>query len=124
MVAKPIIDLDVVILCKNLETVIGILTNVGYEHQGDLGIKEREAFKQSNAELKNDLPPHHLYVCNVQNEKLHRHIAFREYLRAHPDEVKKAGYVAGNHKQVSFLFLQIQTLSGFSEYMMVICLLI
>ena len=32
-------------------------------------------------------PPHHLYVCDSDSKELHRHIAFREYLLKHPDDV-------------------------------------
>ena len=30
---------------------------------------------------------HHLYVCPRDSEELKRHIAFREYLRSHPEAV-------------------------------------
>ena len=89
MVSKPIIDLDVVILRQDFEEVKSLLANVGYEHEGDLGIMEREAFKLTNPLFEKKLPPHHLYVCDIRNEELRKHIAFRDYLRTHPHDLRR-----------------------------------
>lgn len=86
MVAKPIIDFDVVLRISDFDSVRTRLEAIGYFHQGDLGIPEREAFVLNNLEVKNRLPPHHLYVCDIHSKELHRHIAFREYLREHPED--------------------------------------
>ena len=85
MVAKPIIDIDVVIQKSHFEETKTCLEEVGYSHLGDLGIAGREAFDLVDPELRRQFPPHHLYVCDMESNELHRHIAFREYLRAHPD---------------------------------------
>ena len=83
--AKPIIDIDVVIENrKRLPEVIAALQKLGYSHEGDQGIPGREAFKY---EGKEHLRKHHLYVCAQDSEELRRHIAFRDYLRSHPDAV-------------------------------------
>ena len=42
---------------------------------------------------KPHLKQHHLYVCPEYSRELHRHITFRDYLRNHPDAVKKYGEV-------------------------------
>ena len=82
--AKPIIDIDVVIpSCAALTDSIARLATLGYTHQGDLGIASRESFRSPS-----DLPAHNLYVCADDSPELHRHLTFRDYLRAHPDEVK------------------------------------
>lgn len=87
MSAKPIIDIDVVIKDYSvLEDVITALEKIGYQHEGNLGIVGREAFKYSE---KNHLKKHHLYVCPVDSPELKRHITFRDYLRTHPDAVKE-----------------------------------
>lgn len=85
MIAKPIIDIDVVIQKSHFEKTKTCLEEIGYSHLGDLGIAEREAFDLVDIELRRQFPPHHLYVCDTESNELHRHIAFREYLRAHPD---------------------------------------
>ena len=66
MSAKPCIDLDVVIAdASRLPAVISGLEAIGYLHEGDLGIKGREAFKYTN---KPYLQNHHLYVCPRDSE--------------------------------------------------------
>ena len=83
--AKPVIDIDVVIEdSSRLEEVITALAEIGYIHEGDLGIAGREAFAY---EGKKHLREHHLYVCPRDSEELRRHIAFRDYLLAHPEAV-------------------------------------
>lgn len=85
--AKPVIDIDVVIKDTSiLEPVISALAKIGYRHEGDLGIPGREAFKY---EGKEHLMKHHLYVCVEDSSELKRHLAFRDYLRSHPEAVKE-----------------------------------
>jgi GrpB-like predicted nucleotidyltransferase (UPF0157 family) len=80
--AKPVIDLDVVIRSRDdLPEAIRRLAAYGWEHIGDLGITGREAFSRPPG-----LPTANLYVCAEDSDELRRHCAFRDYLRAHPDE--------------------------------------
>ena len=84
LAAKPIIDIDIVIKDYNsFETVKNILESIGYTHNGDQGVKERHAFKYSD---KPHLTAHHLYACPEYSQELKRHIAFRDYLRMHPED--------------------------------------
>ncbi|WP_315122439.1 GrpB family protein [uncultured Clostridium sp.] len=85
LAAKPIIDIDVVI-DKNFEEVKKALESIGYIYEEDLGISGREAFGYKN---KSHLMVHHLYVCNKDNEELHRHITFRNYLRQHKEDMDR-----------------------------------
>ena len=85
--AKPCIDIDVIIRDYSIfDAVVCKLKTIGYIHEGDLGIKDREAFKYSD---KPHLLNHHLYVCPQDSEELHRHITFRDFLRSNPEAVKK-----------------------------------
>ncbi len=85
--AKPIIDIDVVIKDESVfEEVVRRLAGIGYIHEGDLGIKGREAFRYSG---KNHLREHHLYVCPQDSRELFRHVKFRDFLRSHPEAVKR-----------------------------------
>lgn len=85
--AKPIIDIDVVIKDYSVfETIVQKLETIGYTHEGDLGIKDREAFKYSD---KPHLQKHHLYVCPQYSEELHRHVIFRDYLKNNREAVQK-----------------------------------
>lgn len=87
LAAKPIIDLDVVIRDDSaFAAVREKLAWVGYRHEGDLGIKGREAFDYTG---KEHLQKHHLYVCPADSPELRRHLAFRDYLRAHPEAVRE-----------------------------------
>lgn len=85
LAAKPIIDVDVVIdSIADLPDTIKKLEINGYIYEGDLGMKDRYAFKYKR---KHHLQRHHLYVCPKNSEELHRHIIFRNFLRNHPEAV-------------------------------------
>ncbi len=87
LAAKPIIDIDVVLASETmLPAAIERLASLGYVHRGNLGIPEREAFLAP----AND-PPHHLYICPPCSAEFRRHMAFRDYLRAHPKDAKTYG---------------------------------
>ena len=89
--AKPCIDIDVVIRDDSvLEAVIAALASIGYTHEGDLGIRGREAFRYEN---KPHLQTHHLYVCPRDSAELNRHLTFRDYLRTHPEAAARYGAV-------------------------------
>ena len=85
LASKPIIDIDIVIKDYSVfDTLVERLATLGYIHEGNLGIEDREAFDYKG---NVDLPKHHLYVCPEFSAELHRHIAFRDYLRNNPDSV-------------------------------------
>ena len=89
--AKPCIDIDVIIKDYSIfDAVVSKLETIGYIHEGNLRIKDREAFKYAE---KPHLQKHHLYVCPQQSEELHRHIIFRDFLRANPEVSKRYGAV-------------------------------
>ena len=91
MSAKPCIDIDVIIKDYSVfDEITEKLGTIGYIHEGDLGIKDREAFKYTE---KPHLMMHHLYVCPQHSEELHRHITFRDFLRQNPEAVMKYSYV-------------------------------
>lgn len=82
LAAKPIIDVDILLRsADDLPTAIQRLYSLGYLHRGDLGIPGREAFRAPAHDF-----PHHLYVCLPEYPEFARHIAFRDYLRAHPED--------------------------------------
>ena len=91
MSAKPCIDVDVIIKDYSVfDEISEKLGTIRYIHEGDLGIKDREAFKYTE---KPHLMMHHLYVCPQNSEELHRHITFRDFLRQNPEAVMKYSYV-------------------------------
>ena len=91
MSAKPCIDIDVIIKDYSVfGEIVRKLGAIGYIHEGDLGIKDREAFKYTD---KPHLMLHHLYVCPQYSEELRRHITFRDFLRRTPETVRKYSLV-------------------------------
>jgi GrpB-like predicted nucleotidyltransferase (UPF0157 family) len=81
LAAKPILDIDVVLNASHqLSEVIVRLAEIGYHHQGDLGITGREAFASPS-----NTPAHHLYVVVRGSEPWRNHVLFRDYLREHPE---------------------------------------
>ena len=91
MSAKPCIDMDVIMEDYSVfPALVRKLESIGYIHEGDLGIKDREAFCYSG---KEHLQTHHLYVCPKDSAELRRHITFRDYLRSHPEAVKQYSLV-------------------------------
>jgi GrpB-like predicted nucleotidyltransferase (UPF0157 family) len=82
LAAKPVIDIDVLMRSDgDLSLVTSKLALLGYDHRGDLGIPGREAFRTPPDDF-----PHHLYVCPPDSREYRRHIAFRNYLRTHPND--------------------------------------
>ena len=87
LAAKPIIDISIVVPDSS-DVPLGIerLATLGYVHQGDLGLKGREAFAHPDG-----LPRHHLYLCPRDSVALANHLALRDYLRTHPEAVREYG---------------------------------
>jgi GrpB-like predicted nucleotidyltransferase (UPF0157 family)/RimJ/RimL family protein N-acetyltransferase len=86
LAAKPILDIDVVVENRDaLPEVVRRLAELGYEHEGDIGVRGREAFRPV-AERPRAWPRHHLYVCARGARELERHVALRQWLRTHPED--------------------------------------
>lgn len=83
MTAKPIIDIDIVIAAGSFPAIKEQLAILGYLHQGDLGIPQRDAFDLQDPEAQANLPDHHLYVCQEGVYELRKHLAFRDFMRCH-----------------------------------------
>ena len=82
LAAKPIIDIDVLLTCSaDLAGAVTALAPLGYRHEGDLGIVGPESFRPLP-----DTFPHHLYVCLPHSAEFHRHLTFRDHLRAHAQD--------------------------------------
>jgi GrpB-like predicted nucleotidyltransferase (UPF0157 family) len=84
MAAKPVIDIDVVVGSRvDLPRLILRLETLGYQHRGNLGIEDREAFTPPD-----DQHPQHVYACPQNSLALLNHIAVRDFLRTHPSEAQ------------------------------------
>lgn len=86
ILAKPIID--ILIEARSLEAVDARsqqMVDVGYEAMGEYEISGRRYFRKSNA---SGVRTHHVHIFQTGSEHIIRHIAFRDYLRAHPAKAK------------------------------------
>jgi GrpB-like predicted nucleotidyltransferase (UPF0157 family) len=86
LAAKPAIDIDVVVPEQAVAAGIFRLTAIGYQHRGDQGVPQRDAF-----EAPDGSPLHHLYLCPSTSPALANHIAIRDYLRTHPIAARAYG---------------------------------
>jgi len=85
LAAKPIIDMTIVVADRSsVPPIIDRLATIGYRHQGNLGIQDREAFEHPP-----ELPRHNLYVCPQGTIGIVNQIAVRDYLRAHSDAARQ-----------------------------------
>ncbi len=85
--AKPVIDiLPVVRDIARVDAYNSEMLAHGYEPRGELGLAGRRYFPKGGNERT-----HHVHVYQIGHPDIFRHIAFRDYLRAHPDEAKPYG---------------------------------
>ena len=88
ILAKPIIDLlGVVSDLTALDTQDDAFTSIGYEVMGAYGIDGRRYFRKVNG---SGVRTHHLHIYETGSAHIERHLAFRDYLIAHPS--KAAAY--------------------------------
>lgn len=81
--AKPIVDmLAEVRAIDDVDARIEAMASVGYEGMGEYGLAGRRYFRKSNAAGVREF---HLHVYAAGSSELERHLAFRDYMRAHPD---------------------------------------
>jgi GrpB-like predicted nucleotidyltransferase (UPF0157 family) len=97
LAAKPVIDIDIEIASRALlPEVTRALATLGYHHNGDYGVPEREAFDRGAGDVPRDGSgrawlAHNLYVCASGNVELRRHLLFRDWMRAHAADAAEYG---------------------------------
>lgn len=82
--AKPIIDIDIIYTAQaGFEPIKQRLEKIGYYHNGNQGIEDRDVFKRNGTYTSGilDTIRHHLYVCPIYSKALERHILSRNFLR-------------------------------------------
>ena len=81
--AKPIIDmLPTVRRCEDGCACVAPLAALGLEYLGAYGIEGRHYFRST------DPPRHHLHMFAADHPEVGRHLRFRDYLRANPEEAR------------------------------------
>ena len=85
--AKPIIDLLVVVKdIVEVDAQNSAMQVIGYKAKGEYGIPERRYFcKSSPAGART----HHAHVYEAGSSQVVRHLAFRDYMIAHPEEAQR-----------------------------------
>ena len=84
LIAKPIIDLmPIVASLTSLDEQRQSTEALGYRWHGELGIPGRRYCTLTD---KDGIRVVQLHFFNTNSPHVERHIAFRDYLRAHPDE--------------------------------------
>ena len=80
LAAKPIIDIILeVSSLEDLDQRESALASLGYESKGEYGIERRRFFPKGGGERT-----HHIHAFKAGDPHVVRHLAFRDYLRAHP----------------------------------------
>ena len=85
--AKPVIDMLVEV--NDITAVDGqrsAMESRGYEVMGEYGISGRRYFRKNNQE---GIRTHHLHAFEVGSAEVERHLAFRDYMIAHPGEAQR-----------------------------------
>ena len=86
MSAKPIID--ILLEVKDIAMIDNYnkeMISIGYEPRGELGISGRRYFSR---EEPRDVRTHHIHSFQSCNIGIERHLAFRNYMIAHPEDIK------------------------------------
>lgn len=86
--AKPIIDImPVVYAVENVDQYNSLFEELGYECMGEFGIPNRRYFRKGG-----DDRTHQIHIFEAKDVKnIERHLAVRDYLRTHSEEVKTYG---------------------------------
>jgi NAD-dependent protein deacetylase/lipoamidase len=87
LAAKPVIDISVGLRDLDLsDDKVASMMDLGYEFLGDFGLPGRLFFRKGGARST-----HHVHAVVLGGENWSRHLAFRDYLRSHPDEARLYG---------------------------------
>jgi GrpB-like predicted nucleotidyltransferase (UPF0157 family) len=85
--AKPVVDLLVEV--RDIAQVDGrssAMESLGYEVMGEYGIRGRRYFRKDNQE---EIRTHNVHTFEARSVEVERHLAFRDYMIAHPGEAQR-----------------------------------
>lgn len=85
--AKPIVDILVEVRdIKKVDDSGSAMRSLGYQALGEYGIAGRRYFRKNSSE---GIRTHHVHTFAAGSPAAARHLAFRDYLVAHPLEAQK-----------------------------------
>jgi GrpB-like predicted nucleotidyltransferase (UPF0157 family) len=70
---------------QQLDQNISVMESLGYESMGEYGIPGRRYFRKSNVQ---GIRTHHVHAFEKDTEEVIKHLAFRDYMIAHPDHAR------------------------------------
>jgi GrpB-like predicted nucleotidyltransferase (UPF0157 family) len=86
LAAKPVIDISVGLTRAELsDEQVAAMADLGYGYLGENGLPGRRFFRKGEAGRR----AFHVHAVEHGGEHWPRHRAFREYLRAHPEEAER-----------------------------------
>ena len=89
ILAKPVIDILLEVEdMPRLDERTPAMEQLGYEAMGEFGIPGRRYFRLDNA---SGVRTHQVHAFDVDSPDIERHLAFRDYMIAHPEEARKYG---------------------------------
>ena len=80
LAAKPIIDIDIIVAREHLQPAIDRLTSKGFTYLGELGIRDRHAFRDPDQD-----PKRNVYICVEGATQTRNHLGVRDTLRRNPE---------------------------------------
>jgi GrpB-like predicted nucleotidyltransferase (UPF0157 family) len=85
--AKPIIDILVEVNdIAQMDRQSISMEALGYEAMGEFGIPGRRYFRKDN---EVGIRTHHVHIYEIGSPEVDRHLAFRDYAIAHPEQAQK-----------------------------------
>lgn len=85
--AKPIIDILVQVQdIAKIDEQSSAMIALGYKNMGEFGIPGRRFFRKYNDQ---GIRTHHVHIFKINVAEVQRHLAFRDYMIAHPEDAIK-----------------------------------
>jgi GrpB-like predicted nucleotidyltransferase (UPF0157 family) len=85
--AKPIIDFLVEVQdITRVDERNAVMQALGYEAMGEFGLSGRRYFRKDNQQ---GIRTHHVHTYVADSPEIKRHLAFRDYMIAHPEDAQK-----------------------------------
>jgi GrpB-like predicted nucleotidyltransferase (UPF0157 family) len=89
LAAKPVIDVQLSVASMTpVSAYAEPLASIGYDHRVDPWNDDHEFFSRQDADVYGGV---NLHVCLVGSGWERGHLAFRDWLRAHPEDVRAYG---------------------------------
>lgn len=84
MLAKPVLDIAAGLpRGMSIQDCVAALTRAGYEHRGERGVPGRHYFRRGQPRS------YHLHLVEEDGPLWRDYVAFRDYLRAHPEAARQ-----------------------------------